>query len=305
MNADSAVPGLNRNAVHALRVRVPDEREQRTIAQVLGTLDDKIELNWSMNQTLEELAQTLFKSWFVNFDPVRAKMEGRDTRLSKQISNLFPNSLDDDGIPYGWEVSEIGKEVNVVGGATPSTKELSYWKGGKLHWATPKDLSRLSSPVLLDTDRKITDEGMKKISSGLLPTGTVLLSSRAPVGYLAIAEVPTAVNQGFIAMVCEKRIPNIYVLFWCYQQLNFIRGISDGSTFPEISKKMFRPIPVVVPPKQVLSTYMDIVSPLYNRIVANLRESVFLAQLRDILLPQLMSGEITLTNQIETMNDIK
>ena len=139
-------------------------------------------------------------------------MEGRDTGLPKEIVDLFPDRLADSEmgeIPEGWEVSEIGDEVDAVGGATPSTREAAYWNQGQHHWATPRDLSKLFSPVLLNTDRKITDSGVERISSGILPVGTVLLSSRAPIGYLAIAEVRTAVNQGFIAMVCRKTdIPN-------------------------------------------------------------------------------------------------
>ena len=192
-------------------IRAPQTvTEQRAIAHILGTLDDKIELNRRMNATLETMARALFRSWFVDFDPVRAKIERRDTRLPKYIADLFPNRMADSEpgqIPEGWEVSEIGAEVEAVGGGTPSTKEPDYWNGGEHHWATPKDLSKSSSPALLETDRRITDAGVQRISSGLLPVGTVLLSSRAPIGYLAITEVPTAVNQGFIAMICRKRLP--------------------------------------------------------------------------------------------------
>ena len=269
--------------------------EQRDIAHILGTLDGKIELNRRMNETLEAMARALFKDWFVDFGPVRAKAEGRDPGLPQSLANLFPARLVDSSlgeIPEGWEASEIGKEVDAVGGATPNTKERAYWEEGRHNWATPKDLSPLLSPVLLETDRKITDSGVKKISSGLLPVGTVLLSSRAPIGYLAIAEVPTAVNQGFIAMVCKKRLPNIYVLFWCYETLDYMKGISGGSTFAEISKKAFRPIPVAVPSEAVLGAFESIVRPLYERIVENTKESASLAALRDALLPKLISGEI-------------
>ena len=181
-----------------MTIPVPPAAEQRAIAHILGTLDDKIELNRRMNVTLEAMTRALFKSWFVYFDPVRAKMEGRDTGLPNRIADLFPGRLVDSELgetPKGWEVSEIGREVEAVGGSTPSTKEPAYWIDGRRHWVTPKDLSALSSLALLETKRKITDAGIKTISSGLLPVGTVLLSSRAPIGYLAIAEVPTAVNQ--------------------------------------------------------------------------------------------------------------
>ena len=284
---------LTKGMIESFDVRAPkDVDEQRAIAHILGTLDDKIELNRRMNETLEAMARALFKDWFVDFGPTRAKIEGRDPYLAPEMWDLFPDKRDEDGKPVGWEVSEIGQEVDAVGGATPSTKEPAYWEEGEQRWATPKDLSKLSSPVLLDTDRKITDAGVKKITSGLLPIGTVLLSSRAPIGYLAIAEVPTAVNQGFIALVCKNRLPNVYVLFWCYENLDYIKGISGGSTFAEISKRAFRPVPVTIPSEEVLTAYENIVRTLYDRIVANTKESASLAQARDFLLPKLISGEI-------------
>ena len=293
--------------LRTIGVPLPPIPEQRAIARVLVTLDDKIELNWRMNQTLEAMARALFKSWFVDFDPVRAKMEGRDTGLPRHLSDLFPDRLVDSElgeIPEGWTVSAIGKEVDAVGGSTPSTREPVYWNEGQHHWATPKDLSKLLSPVLLDTNRKITDAGVKRISSGLLPTATVLLSSRAPIGYLAIAEVPTAVNQGFIAMICEKRLPNLYVLFWCYKNLDHIRNIAGGSTFAEISKRVFRSIPVLVPSEDVLGVYEDMGRSLYDRLVANTKESVVIVRLRDTLLPKLISGEIRVPNAERALESV-
>ena len=292
-----AVAGITGRDLSELTIPVPPTAKQRAIAYVLGTLDDKIELNRRMNETLEAMARALFKSWFVNFDPVRAKMEGRDTGLPQEIADLFPDQLVDSEmgkIPEGWEVSQIGDEVDAVGGSTPSTKEPSYWDQGELYWATPKDLSKLSSPVLLDTTRKITDAGLRKISSRTLPVGTVLLSSRAPIGYLAIAEIPTAVNQGFIAMRCERRLPNLYVLYWCEQNLGYIRNIAGGSTFAEISKKTFRTVSVVVPSKAILVMYQRLSRPHYDLLVTKVKEAATLAALRDTLLPKLISGEIRL-----------
>ncbi len=299
----SPIPSTTRAAVYVRDLEVPSPPEQRTIAATLTSLDNKIDLNRRMNETLEAMARAIFKDWFVDFGPTRAKAEGREPYLAPEIWDRFPDALDDEDKSVGWEVSEIGKEVEAVGGATPSTKEAAYWDGGEHHWATPKDLSKLASPVLLDTDRKITDAGVEKISSGLLPVGTVLLSSRAPIGYVAIAEVPTAVNQGFIAMVCEKRLPNVFALFWCYENLDYIKGISGGSTFAEISRKAFRPVPVTVPSDEVLVTYEGLVRPLYNRIVANAKESSALAQTRNLLLPKLMSGEIKLSDAEKTIRN--
>ena len=284
--------GLRKADVGIVGLPVPPYTEQRTIAHVLGTLEEKIGLNQRMNETLEKMARALFKSWFVDFDPVRAKMEGRDSYLPSELWNLFPEALDDEGKPAGWETSEIGKEVAVVGGSTPSTKKSEYWDQGDHHWVTPRDLSNLASPVLLSTERKITAAGVAKINSGLLPTGTVLLSSRAPIGYLAIAEVQTAVNQGFIAMVCKKRLPSVFILFWCEANLARIESVSSGSTFAEISKKEFRPLTVIVPSGPALAAFEGFVRPLYHRIVTNVQDSALLIQTRDVLLPKLVSGEL-------------
>ncbi len=283
-------------------IPLPSLSEQRAIAHILGTLDDKIELNRRMNETLEAMARAIFKSWFVDFDPVRAKAERRDPGLPKHITDFFPARFEDSElgeIPAGWRVEPIGEAVRVVGGGTPSTKEPAFWEGGMHYWATPKDLSKLQDPILLDTERKVTDAGLAKISSGLLLVGTVLLSSRAPVGYLAVARVPVSVNQGFIAMVCEGSLTNHYVLHWAVSNMEQIEGRASGTTFQEISKKSFRPMFALVPTSAVLSAFEAQVAPLYDKLTANLQESRTLAATRDALLPRLISGELRVGEAVE------
>ncbi|MBN2464254.1 restriction endonuclease subunit S, partial [candidate division WOR-3 bacterium] len=162
--------------------------------------------------------------------------------------------------------------------------------------ATPKNLAPLDVPVLLDTERRITDAGVQQISSGLLPVGTVLLSSRAPIGYLAIAETPVAINQGFIAMLPKDAVSNLFLLHWTRYNHEVIVGRANGTTFLEISKSDFRPIPVAVPRPDVMEAFDIEVRPLYRRVVANTRESRALTAIRDALLPKLMSGEIRTTS---------
>ena len=282
-------------SIRDIEVPIPALDEQRAIAHILGTLDDKIELNRRMNETLEAMARALFKSWFVDFDPVRAKAEGRDPGLPKPLADLFPARLVDSElgeIPEGWEIKPIGDLADVVGGTTPSTKESSYWEGGEHAWATPKDLSDLSVPVLLGTERRITDAGLSQVGSGLLPKGTVLLSSRAPIGYLAVAELPVAINQGFIAMVAKAGTSNLFLLLWASVAHEEIVSRANGSTFLEISKANFRPIPLVAPSAQAIFAFEKQARPLYQRIVEAVRESRSLAALRDSLLPRLISGEM-------------
>jgi type I restriction enzyme S subunit len=282
-----------------MQITLPSVAEQRAIAHILGTLDDKIELNRRMNETLEAMARALFKSWFVDFDPVRAKAEGRDPGLPQPLADLFPDSFEDSELgrtPKGWEVKPVDELADVLGGTTPSTKDPGYWEGGRHAWATPKDLSTLSVPVLLDTERRITDAGLSQIGSGLLPKGTVLLSSRAPIGYLAIAETQVAINQGFIAMTPKAGTPNLFLLLWARVAHEEIVSRANGSTFLEISKASFRPIPVVTPSAKVMRAFEKLARPLYERIVENACESRTLAGLRDTLLPKLISGEIRVRN---------
>ena len=303
MDVGSANPTLNRNHVHPIEIRWPPLFEQRAIAHILGTLDDKIELNRRMNETLEAMARALFKSWFIDFDPVRAKAEGRDPRLPKPLADLFPGSFIDSElgkIPKGWAVKPIGDLSDVAGGTTPSTRDPAFWDGGTHAWATPKDLSGLSVPVLLDTERRITDAGLSQIGSGLLPKGTVLLSSRAPIGYLAIVEIPVAINQGFIAMTPKRGASNIFLLLWARFADEEIISRANGSTFLEISKANFRLIPVVTPSAGTMRAFDEQVSPLYKRIVATEQDSLTLATMRNVLLPKLLSGELCTTSAVRT-----
>jgi type I restriction enzyme S subunit len=282
---------LNLRDVTELPIALPPDGEREAIQSVLRALGDKIQLNRTMNEILEGTARAIFKDWFVDCGPTRAKGEGVKPYLAPDIWSLFPNRFDDKGKPEGWIASTIGQEVEVVGGSTPSTKDPSFWGGG-FAWATPKDLSSLLTPVLLSTERRITEAGLSQISSGLLPVGTVLLSSRAPIGYTAIAQIPTAINQGFIAMICRKRISKAFVWLWTQANMQTVLQNANGSTFQEISKANFRPITVTIPTTDVLRVFDETVGPLFDRIVSNDMENRSIAATRDFLLPKLVSGEV-------------
>ena len=279
-----------------MAITLPPISIQRAIAGVLGALDDKIEQNRRTARTLERLARAIFRAWFVGFEPVKAKAAGAASfpSMPQAIFDALPTRFADSEIgpvPEGWEVKAIGDVVTTKGGGTPSTKNPEYW-GGEHRWATPKDMSMLSHPVLLDTERRITKAAVNSISSGMLPVGTVLMSSRAPVGYLGIARVPTAINQGFIAMVCDGPLPPTYVLNWALTSMDVIKARAGGTTFPEISKKNFRPLPVVVPIGEVVAAYQQTSDPLFDLLAACVKESLQLTQVRDCLLSQLLSGTV-------------
>lgn len=289
---------LNYGPMHLRQMFIvsPPPREQQAIACILGALDEKIESNRRRNQTLDEMAGAIFKSWFIDFDPVRAKAAGQQPfGLKPNTAALFPDALEESElgeIPAGWRTTPIGDTVQVLGGGTPSTKEPAYWEGGTHPFCTPKDMSSLTEAVLLGTERHLTEDGLAKVSSGQLPVGTVLLSSRAPIGYLAIAETPVSVNQGIIAMVCDGELPNLYVLHWTRANMDRVLANANGSTFMEISKRNFRPITAVVPSQAVMRCFMQMIEPMHRQIVSSVKQIQQLADLRDSLLPRLISGEL-------------
>ncbi|MCE7033358.1 restriction endonuclease subunit S, partial [Lysobacter sp. GX 14042] len=287
---------------------LPDLGTQQHVVEMLASIDDRIDNLRQTNATLEAIAQSLFNSWFMDFDPVRAKADGRQPEdMDAATAALFPSEFEDSELgptPKGWQIDEIGKLVDCLGGATPSTKNDAFWNGGVHHWATPKDLSGLGSPVLMDTGRKLTDAGIAKISSGLLPAGTLLMSSRAPIGYLAIAAMPVAVNQGFIAMPPGGQLSPTFLLFWCQANMELIEQSANGSTFMEISKKAFRPLPVRVPPPELLEAFECIVGALIARIMENERHRLCLEEARDTLLPRLISGQLRLPEIEGVVDDV-
>ncbi len=299
----TTVMGIKQSELRKVVLSLPPIAEQCAIAGVLGSLDDKIEQNRRTARVLERLARAIYRAWFVDFGPVMAKIAGATSfsSMPQPVFDELPTRLVDSEIgpmPEAWGVKPIGDVVSIKGGATPSTKNAAYWENGMHCWATPRDMSRLSHPVLLDTERRITDAGVECISSGLLPAGTVLMSSRAPVGYLAIAGVPTAINQGFIAMACDGPLPPTYVLQWAHASMDAIHGRASGTTFPEISKTNFRPLPVVVPPPDVVAAFRSLADPLFDLLTATVKEDGSLAATRDYLLPRLLSGSV----RVETHN---
>ncbi|MHC3031697.1 restriction endonuclease subunit S [Acinetobacter nosocomialis] len=330
----STVKGIKQSELRKIILPIPPIAEQKYIGKILSDLDDKIHLNNQINQTLESIAQAIFKSWFIDFEPVRAKIaakqEGKDPEFAamcaisgkseaeleqmaeddfaelQATAALFPDELVESEfgeVPRGWEVSTVGEQIQTVGGGTPSTKNADFWDDGIHYWTTPKDLSNLTDKILLNTERKITDAGLKKISSGLLPKDTVLMSSRAPVGYLALSKIEVAINQGYIAILPNMKYSAEYLIQWCEANMAEIKGRASGTTFQEISKKNFREISFVCPDDKVVVSYTKTVKTLYDEITSKAKENQSLVNLRDALLPKLMSGEISLNKNMGSIDD--
>lgn len=287
---------------------LPPINEQKHIAVTLGALDDRITQLRETSKTLESIAQAIFKSWFVDFDPVHAKEKGiAPEGMDEATATLFPDSFEETElgmVPKGWEIKTIGDVIETVGGGTPATKNETFWSPAEFNWTTPKDLSGSTTPILIESERKISALGVSKISSGLLPVGTLLMSSRAPIGYLAVAQIKIAINQGYIAMLPGGILPPLYMLLWCQLNMDAIKDRGNGSTFMEISKKAFRPMHILVPPQKLIISFVDLFNSLFERMVINEKKTLNLTNLRDTLLPCLISGQLRIEEAQEMVESV-
>ena len=258
----SAVPGINRNTVHKETVSLPDIETQRRIASTLSMLDEKIKTNTEINDNLEQQAQSYFQELFVdNADPE-------------------------------WTTGTISDLGAVVGGSTPSKAKPEYYTESGIAWITPKDLSINKSKFVSHGENDITELGLKNSSAAIMPEGTVLFSSRAPIGYIAIAAGEVTTNQGFKSVVPKPEIGTPFVYFFLKNTLPVIEGMASGSTFKEVSGSTMKNVPAVIPDAETLAKFSDFCAPIFaqQRILEEQNQS--LATLRDNLLPKLMSGEI-------------
>lgn len=250
--------------------------DQRRIASILSSLDRKIELNNKINADLEEMAQAIFKNWFVDFEPFK---DGKfvDSELGM--------------IPEGWKVGRLDEIADVVGGSTPSKAKPEYYTQKGIAWLTPKDLSNHPAVYTSRGVIDITEEGYNSTSTKLMPKGTILFTSRAPIGYISIAQNDICTNQGFKSLVPKKAGTCFLYCFLKYVTPE-IENKSTGSTFKEASGSLMKSLQVIMPEQKVFEDFETIVSPLFARIESLEKENSRLSLLRDTLLPRLMSGEL-------------
>ena len=323
------MPRGDKTAILDYEFNLAPDKYCQHIAKTNTLIFSKLKSNEVINKSLEQMSQTLFKSWFVDFDPVidnaldagnpipealqtRAKLRQKVRNsadfkpLPAEIRSLFPSEFEETElgwVPKGWNISLAGEEFIVKGGSTPSTANEDFWINGTIHWTSPKDLTGNQSKVLLDTAKKITPLGLTKISSGLLPVNTVLMSSRAPIGYLAISKVPMAINQGYIAIPSAKHLSPEYTIYWLDNIMDDIKGMAGGTTFAEISKSAFKTIKLLIPSSDIITEFSRITRNHFDMVVQNTKEIDSLTNLRDTLLPKLISGELSLEDLPDLSTD--
>ena len=276
IHTGSAIPHISQKQIEDYKILLPDLGTQRRIASILSSLDRKIELNKKINADLEEMAQAIFKNWFVDFEPFK---DGKfvDSELGM--------------IPEGWKVGRLVEIADVVGGSTPSKAKPEYYTQNGIAWLTPKDLSNHPAVYSSRGEIDITEEGYNSTSTKLMPKGTVLFTSRAPIGYISITQNDICTNQGFKSLVPKKAGTCFLYCFLKYVTPE-IENKSTGSTFKEASGSLMKSLQVIMPEQKVFEDFETIVSPLFARIESLEKENSRLSLLRDTLLPRLMSGEL-------------
>jgi len=286
--------------IAAFKFLLPPYDEQRAIAHILGSLDDKIELKRQMNETLEAMARAIFKSWFVDFDPVRAKMEGSDPSLPDEIAALFPDSFEDSEIgpiPKGWKVKEIRECCSKIqNGGTPKRSESDYWTPGTIPWLTSGEVRQT---LITTTENMISELGLKKSSAKWLPKNSAVVALYgATAGQVALISSKMTTNQA----VCGL-IPKASFRYFNYLSLDrsveILANLARGSAQQNISKGIVETTKVIIPRADILESFDHVASPMFDKWIANLQESKSLASLRDTLLPKLISGELHVPNAEE------
>ena len=259
-----------------MRVFLPSYDTQERIANILKSLDDKIEVNRRINDNLEQQAQALFKSWFVDFEPFR------DQPFVESELGM---------IPEGWRVGTLNELGDIVGGSTPSKAKPEYYTNNGIAWLTPKDLSISQRKFTSKGEIDITQEGYDSCSTKLMPKGSVLFSSRAPIGYITIAKNDICTNQGFKSVI-PKLAGTAFLYCFLKESTQEIENKATGSTFKEASGALMKSLPVIIPEKSILDDFESLLSPLFYQQEVVEEENSLLSSLRDTLLPRLMSGEI-------------
>ena len=257
---------VQQGVLEELELTIPPLDKQKKIGAFLAVLDQKIALNCKINDNLQQQAYAYFLLLFVeNADPT-------------------------------WRLGTISDLGTVVGGGTPSKAKPEYYTENGIAWITPKDLSIDKSKFISHGENDITDLGYRSSSATMMPKGTVLFSSRAPIGYIAIASNDVTTNQGFKSVVPRKEIGTPYVYYFLIHNLPLIESKASGSTFKEVSGSVMKAVEAVIPDSATLAKFNDFCRPIFELQAKLEMENRDLAALRDSLLPRLMSGEVDVSD---------
>ncbi|WP_424896309.1 restriction endonuclease subunit S [Acinetobacter junii] len=297
-------------------------RFEKTIGEILKSLDDKIHLNNQINQTLESIAQAIFKSWFIDFDPVRAKIaakqEGKDPeraamcaisgksedeldQMTKEdfaelqaTATLFPDELVESElgeVPKGWDKYSLSKMITLIGGGTPKRSEPNYWNGD-IFWFSVKDVPNEGEVFVITTQEKISELGLNKSSTKLLPVGTTIITARGTVGKIALVGYEMAMNQSCYGVQGINGVRQFMTYYLIKNAVEVLKKNTHGAVFDTITQSTFDTVTSIKPSIEMMDLFESKVEKIMGHIKNNLYENNSLIALRDTLLPKLLSGEL-------------
>ena len=299
----TTVSGISQKALRSMPISFPDLSEQRRIGQVLSNLDDKIDLNRRINETLEAMARAVFKDWFVEFGPTRAKVEGREPYLASDLWDLFPGTFDDNRLPEGWKERSLLSFLDIVGGGTPRTTVPEYW-GGEIPWFSVADTPPRGGVFVHSTEKTISEMGLAESSARLIPAGTTIITARGTVGKIAMVVRDTTFNQSCYGLCARAPVGSRFVYLATERMVKRLRAMAHGSVFSTITRATFKNLTFPWAGEQLFEKFEEFLEPIFSKINTNGMENQILAQTRDLLLPNLISGEIRIddvTSMIEAV----
>ena len=342
----STFPNVGRDMLNNFEVASVGQEDANRINQFIVSLEGKVYLNSQINQTLEQMAQAIFKSWFVDFEPVKAKMaalaaggseddallaamqaiagnalftsNAADADAATQLSRLqtehpeqyatlrataelFPSAMQESDlgeIPEGWEVLALSQMVELIGGGTPKRSEPTYW-GGDICWFSVKDAPSDGNVFVIDTVEKITDAGLKGSSTKLLPPGTTIITARGTVGKLALTGVVTAMNQSCYGVIGAEGTGPYLNYLQMHKAVETLQRNTHGAVFDTITQTTFGTVFQTQASISLRANFEDLVAPIFETIKNNLQQIKALAELRDTLLPKLLSSELSVNQDID------
>jgi type I restriction enzyme S subunit len=272
---------FNVGAAKELEVGLPSRPVQDRIAGILSAYDDLIENSQRRIKILESMARALYREWFVHF---RFPGHENHPRVASPLG----------AIPEGWEVKAVANSFEISGGGTPSRKDERYWESGTIQWFSPSDLTGAGTMFMDDSGDHITDLGLAESSARLFPARSVMLTSRATIGAIAINTQQACTNQGFITCLPSERVPLYFLFHWVTENVPTFQRMASGATFKEISRGVFKTIDFLQPPARVVLQFESTVAPLAEQVLSLQRQIQNLRRTRDLLLPRLLSGQIAL-----------
>ena len=292
----TAVPHISAKQILDFEFRLPPAYVRAKVGEIVAALNERITLLRETNTTLEAIAQALFKSWFVDFDPVHACARGEQPAgLAPEVAALFPDSFEESAlgmIPRGWRVLSFTETIDVIGGGTPKTSISEYWNGD-IPWFSVDDAPATTDVFVIETEKHITCEGLNKSSTKLLPVGTTIISARGTVGRLALVGQAMAMNQSCYGL--SGKAGDVYFTYFSTHRLvETLKQRTHGSVFDTITRDTLAGVSVVYPQTIVITAFEETIAPVMERIKENLIQARTLATLRDTLLPRLISGQLRL-----------